>query len=242
MLRRSIIDAVVLGVASAALSGCGDAPQTATTVAEPSAHAAGSSWQTQIAAVRDGQSDAIRVTEEEVSGSQLQQLNSGCEHLTTLIIEAGSAGVGDVAVIAHLAHLRQLRLPGQVNDTGIEAITACRELELLNLPRSVITDHACKQIARLDQLMLLRFGSPHVTDEGIRAIAKLPRLRFLHLLDVPISDAALDDVASMTTLESFYLDGGRVSDEGLRRLIMKRPDLHVHLDQTHVPGDPNANH
>jgi hypothetical protein len=44
----------------------------------------------------------------------------------------------------------------------------------------------------------------------------------------------------LKTLESFYLDGGHASDEGLRRLIAKRPDLHMHLDQTHLPGDPNA--
>jgi hypothetical protein len=88
--------------------------------------------------------------------------------------------------------------------------------------------------------MLLRFGSPHVTDEGIRSVARLPRLRFLHLLDVPITDAALDHIATIKTLESFYLDGGHASDDGLRRLIAQRPALHVHLDQTHMPGDPNA--
>jgi hypothetical protein len=222
------------------LSGCDAAPQTATTSAEaPSAPAAESSWLAQVLAVREGRSDSIRTDVEEITPSQLQQLGDGCESLTTLMIDTGVVG-DDLAVLRHLPKLRQLKLPGAVDDNGIESIFRCRELELLNLPRGVFTDRSCEMLAQLDELMLLRFGSPNVSDAGIKAVARLSRLRFLHLLDVPISDAAIDDVASMKTLESFYLDGGQVSDEGLLRLIAKRPDLHVHLDQTHLPGDPNA--
>jgi hypothetical protein len=157
----------------------------------PSAPATESSWQAQVVAVREGRSDTIRTADEEITPSQFRQLGDGCESLTTLMIDAGTVGHGDLVVLSHLPKLRQLNLPGLVDDAGIESICRCGELELLNLSDGVFTDRGCEKIAQLDQLMLLRFGSPHVSDEGIRSIAKLPRLRFLHLLDVPISDAAL---------------------------------------------------
>ncbi len=242
MTPRWLRVAVFVAAVTVFLSGCDAEPQTATRSAEASsAPAVESSWPAQIAAVREGRSDSIRTDDEAITPLQFQQLSDGCESLTTLMIDAGSVG-DDLAVLLRLPKLRQLKLPGAVDDAGIASIGQCRELELLNLPGGVFTDRGCETIAKLDELMLLRFSSPHVTDAGIKAIARLPRLRFLHLLDVPISDAALDDVASMKTLESFYLDGGEVSDEGLLRLIAKRPDLHVHLDQTHLPGDPNADH
>lgn len=228
--------------AASLLAGCGvnepDVTPPETTAAASVETVA--TWESQFTAVRAGRSDAVRLGEVEVTPAQLQQLGEGCEGLTTLIIDRGSAGEGSLGVLSRLPKLRQLKLPGQVSDAGIKAVSGCRELEILNLPGGVFTDRGCERIARLDQLMLLRFGSPHVTDEGIRAIAEMPRLRFLHLLDVPITDAGLEHVASIETLESFYLDGGRASDDGLRRLIANRPDLHVHLDQTHIPGDPSA--
>jgi hypothetical protein len=68
----------------------------------------------------------------------------------------------------------------------------------------------------------------------------MPALRFLHLIDVPVTDAGIAHLQSMSRLESFYLDGGRCTDDGLRALLRALPDLHFHLDQLHLPGDPKA--
>ncbi len=239
-MRRLLLSAPFF--AAVLFTGCGiDEPDvTLSGSTAPVSAVSGGSWESQIAAVRAGQSDAIRLDEHGITPEQFQQLGQGCESLTTLLIDNGEIGDTELSVLSRLPKLRQLKLPGSVGDVGLEAISDCRGLELLNLPGGDFSDRGCAQLAQLDQLMLLRFGSPHVTDDGIRSLTRLPGLRFLHLLDVPITDAALDHIASIKTLESFYLDGGRVSDDGLRRLIVQRPDLHVHLDQTHIPGDPNA--
>jgi hypothetical protein len=223
------------------LAGCGEEPGASAPQAAPAAVATSEPlWDAQLAAVREGRSDEIHVSSAALSSEQFREIGDRCEAVRTLLLDHASIGNADLDVLAKLPKLRRLKLPFAVDDSGIDEIAGCRELENLNLPAGVFTDSGCSRIAELDRLILLRFGSPNVTDEGVRALAKLPHLRFLHLLDVPITDACLDDIASIDTLESFYLDGGRTTGAGLRKLLAERPDLHVHLDQLHLPDDPNA--
>jgi len=93
----------------------------------------------------------------------------------------------------------------------------------------------------LNELVLLRIGSPNLSDFSIETVAKMTSLKFLHLIDVPITDAGLKHLYGMEHLESFYLDGGRVTEDGLTALLEAMPKLHFHRDQQHLPNDPRAN-
>ena len=220
------------------LLGC-DAPREVAPASPPVEEA---SWAEQIAAVRAGQSDTIRLAERAVTPEQFQELRTDCGGLRTLVLDAKTVSTLDLSALAATPHLRWLKLPGAVMDAGAEQIADCRELEILNLPDSVITNAGVERLATLDRLTLLRFGSPNVTDAGIAALPSLPRLRFLHLIDVPLTDAALPDIAAIRTLESFYLDGGQTTDAGLQNLLKTRPNLHFHKDQQHLPHDPQRDH
>lgn len=219
----------------ALLFGCREskAPPSAT------AGAAEAGWYAQLAAVRNGRSDEIRLTDEPVTAARFRDL-VGCERLTTLVLDRADLRDEDLAPLRSLPKLRWLKLPARVGDHGATTIAECRSLEILNLPAATFTDTGLASLATLERLSLLRFGSPNVTDEGLKPLSGLPKLRFLHLLDVPITDAGLEHVAAIETLESFYLDGGHTTDPGLRELLAARPDLHFHKDQRHLPGDPNA--
>jgi hypothetical protein len=222
-------------VSLAFLAGCSEAPAPGV----PPLPAAEANWDAQVAAVREGRSDEIRVSESVVAAGQFRELATGCDGLATLVLDRADLSDGDLAPLAALPKLRWLKLPSAVGDDGAATIAGCRSLELLNLPAAVLTDAGLAQLATLDRLTLLRFGSPNVTDEGLKSLRGL-RLRSLHLIGVPITDAGLESVAAIPTLESFYLDGGNTTDAGLRKLIERRPDLHFHKDQLHLPGDPNA--
>ncbi|MDQ3329044.1 MAG: hypothetical protein M3552_00085 [Planctomycetota bacterium] len=235
---------VAFGIGVSLIVGCADdEPVSATVKASPSVGSdSEASWQTQIAAARNGRSDSIRVTLSNVTSQEFRELGDGCDGLTTLVIERGSIANADLTALSRLPKLRWLKLPVTVDDAGVELIAACRQIQILNLPNAKFSDRACLRLADLDRLTLLRFGSPNVTDRGLESLAKLPRLRFLHLLEVSITDSGLGHIGSIETLESFYLDGGRTTDDGLSRLLTRRPDLHFHLNETHLPGDPNAHH
>jgi hypothetical protein len=198
------------------------------------------SWNEQIAAVRAGLSDEIRISDELITAEHFDELKRGCDSLATLLIDQAELADTDLAVLSALPRLRWLKLPTPVGDEGAFAIARCTTLERLNLPLARFSDAGLSAVASLEGLTLLRFGSPNVTDEGLQELRYLPRLKFLHLLGVPITDAGLPHIASIETLQSFYLDGGRTTDAGLRKLLADRPDLHFHKDQRHLPGDPQA--
>jgi hypothetical protein len=225
------------------LIGCGTSAAPESVAApEPAAAVAPAElgWDAQLAAVRAGRSDEIRLADELVTAARFRDLATGCEGLTTLLLDRADLRDEDLVVLRSLPKLRRLRLPAPVGDDGAAIIAECRALEILNLPSASFTDSGLAKLATLEHLFLLRFGSPNVTDEGLEPLTELPKLRFLHLLDVPITDAGLKHVAAIETLESFYLDGGRTTDTGLRDLLAARPDIHFHKDQHHLPGDPNA--
>lgn len=197
-------------------------------------------WSAQVAAVRAGETVAIRVRESTVTANDLAELSEGCGRLRVLEIDDCSAEDAQLEVIRRLPQLQTLKLGADVGDAGVQHLAAARNLTTLNLPRARFTDEGLRQIAALPELQLLRFHSPHVTDAGLAHVAGIQSLRFLHLIDVPITDAGLPHLYGMTQLESFYLDGGRCSDAALGELLRALPQLHFHRDQLHLPEDPRA--
>lgn len=218
------------------LAGCSeDRPDTSSVAVTEEA-----SWNDQLADVRSGLSASIRISVATVSSEQFRELGTGCEQLTTLVLDRAAVTDDDLKVLASLPQLSWLKLPSPVGDPGAKLIAQSSRLRFLNLPGGVFSDRGLAELARLERLQLLRFGSPNVTDAGLRELTRLPGLRFLHLIDVPITDAGLKHIAAIEKLESFYLDGGGPTDAGLNQLLVERPELHFHRDQQHLPGDPNA--
>ena len=143
--------------------------------------------------------------------------------------------------MGQLPNLKRLRIEGcQVDDSAVQSICGLQQLETLNLPTGIFGDEALASIAKLPKLQLLRFGSPHITDAGLSPLVDAPALRFLHFIHVPISDVGLGAFHGMSQLESFYIDGGRETEDGIRKLLNSNPGLHFHRDQLHLPDDPNA--
>jgi len=222
-----------------ALPGCdaGTPPpisvSTTATVTEPA-------WSEQLAGVRAGRSRQIAVSQAPVTSAQFAELADGCTNLEVLDLDSVEITAADLAVLARLPNLKRIKLGAPIDDAGLAQLTGATALISLNLPSATFTDRGLEHLANLPHLELLRFRSPHVTDDGLKHIAALPALRFLHLIDVPVTDAGIAHLNSMSKLESFYLDGGRCTDDGLRSLLKALPNLHFHLDQLHLPGDPRA--
>jgi hypothetical protein len=193
-----------------------------------------------LAEVRAGRSKRIVVAQAPVTAAEFAQLTDGCTALEILDLERVEITAEALAVIPRLPRLKRIKLGGEVDDAGLEHLIRAMELTAVNLPSGEFTDRGLELLAKLPHLELLRFHSPNVTDDGLRQIAAMPALRFLHLIDVPVTDAGIAHLHSLSRLESFYLDGGQCTDQGLQALLAALPELHFHLDQLHLPGDPQA--
>lgn len=170
------------------------------------------SFREQLQEVLSGRRDAIEVTERTVSPAELQHLASATQ-------------------------LQKLRLDQTpVDDSTAALLGALPDLQFVNLPQAEITDAGLVELAKLPQLTQLRIGSPHLTDAAFAPLRGNESLRFLHILETPLTDASLDDIAEINSLESFYVDQTQITESGLAKLIERRPQLHVHFDDGHLPG------
>jgi len=194
-------------------------------------------WAEQIQAVRRGQSDTIEVTQAAVTDNMAENL-SDLTTLRKLSLDQSKLSAASLAQLQAMTKLEHLKLKGNIGDAEIEQIARAKSLRFLNLPQASFTDDALAKLSTLPRLELLRFGSPGVTDAGMQSLPSFPSLRFLHIIDSPITNAGLEPIGDSPQLESFYLDGSQATEEGLGALVLKRRDLHIHINQQHHDRDP----
>jgi len=230
------LERLVFGIAmGAALMGSGCSEQVSPKDAAASTPQAG--WKEQVEAVRTGAKSTISVPAP-ITDSDWKELQSGCEALEALELDAGPPKGADFSLLAGLPKLRRLKFGGELSDSQATALGALPAVAELIVWSDSLSDAGVASICRLP-LVQLRLRAPLVTDESMNGIGNLKQLRFLHLIDVPITDAALPALARLETLESLYLDRAKCTDEGLSALLKQRPDIHFHRDQTHLRDDPN---
>jgi len=193
----------------------------------------------QLERVKAGESTEIILESTPVTAEEFRQLEGIAGQLTRLDLDTVTLNSDNLPLLASFSQLDRLKLGAPVEDVAMAQIGQLQSLRILNLPQGQFTNTGLKQLAGLPNLELLRISSPHVTNSGLSVVKNLPALRFLHLIDLPITDEGLKHLHAVKTLESFYLDGGKTTDDGLRALMQARPDLHLHKDQLHLPGDPH---
>ena len=82
-----------------------------------------------------------------------------------------------------------------------------------------LTDASLKEVAKMNQLTLLRLHFAQITDAGLKEVAKLQKLKTLDLYATQISDTGLKEVAKMKQLEWLGLNQcGKITDAGLKEV------------------------
>ena len=194
---------------------------------------------TQVALIRQGETDAIFVETESVSDGDLSSLE-GLGGLRTLILDGGRISDEGAKHLSRLTRIQHLRLRlSPVSDIGLAHIAKMIDLRILNLPHGEFTNHGIRELVRLTELHQLRLGSDKAGANVCDALSEIPSLRALHLIGIPIDDAGLLKLGSIAKLESLYIDDSKVTDSGAEALFEIRPDLHVHFNQKHHDLDPS---
>ena len=118
-----------------------------------------------------------------------------------LMFPAEDVGGRRLAPISDLTKLRVLRLIGcRGTDEALEHIRSLRNIELLELDHSDLTDRGMEHVGSMTSITALRIGGTKVTDEGFTHIAKLTNLQYLEADYVDVSDAALQSLSSLKHL------------------------------------------
>ena len=241
LLIRCGSTAILLMAAMAA--GCGgSASDHVSQISEKETARTEPSFFAQADAVRQGDSDEIRLETKAISDDDLMAIEA-LSGLRTLILDhsdnrIGDEGSGRLARLPALGHLR-IR-GGSIGDVGVRSLASAASLRILNLPQSRISDAGLAELGKLPALEQIRLGSPKITDAGVVALKSFPALKRVHLIGPAITDAALKTFQEMPRLESLYLDQVEVSDAAYNALFQARPDLHVHINQKHHDRDPQG--
>jgi len=75
----------------------------------------------------------------------------------------------------------------------------------------------------------VHINNPAFPDEGLALLRRLSALKAVHLFGPRFSDASLDYLAEIPDLQYVDLQDTAVTDDGIARLKVRRPDLTVML-------------
>lgn len=160
-------------------------------------------------------------------------------HITSVLIDSSGITEKGLNPLTSMDKLIQLRIRTRISDAAIPFIMKMTRLQFLNLPQADFTDEGIQTLSSHHKLELLRIGGKRLSNESLKSIATMPSLSFLHLIGVPVDDKGLPALYPMQQLQSLYLDDTDVTDEGLVKLLENLPQLHLHIDQSHIDRDPN---
>jgi len=137
------------------------------------------------------------------------------EHLALKSTAITNAAMGTLAKFGNLTHLH---LPRQINDQGVEALSASKSLLELDLSYSSITDGGLAFIKDMPQLQILYINDTAVTDAGLAQLGGHPSLRVLFLNGTKITDKGLDHLAQVEKLVHLELRDTPATEIGSARL------------------------
>lgn len=114
----------------------------------------------------------------------------------------------------------------QVNDDTLESMRGLKQLQILRLYITGITNAGLKKLTGFDQLRKLEvYGnclftshrSP-LTEQGLGAVSRLRSLEWLNLSESVSSDAGLEKLTALKQLRALDLRGTEITDAGLQKI------------------------
>jgi uncharacterized membrane protein len=125
--------------------------------------------------------------------------------------------------------------PGDpVSDAQLGSVQmAAGEIVDLDLRSSNIGDLSFSSLGHFPQLKRLQLSNNVLTDAVMQDISALVNLEYLNLYgNIAITDASIDALAGMENIKNLYLWGTGVSESGISRLSLLRPDLQIDAGQS----------
>lgn len=129
-----------------------------------------------------------------------------------------------IAALGELSTVEYLAIVGpEAPDDALAGLPALRDLRILSLRDTRISDAALQHLRELPELEWVELGHTDnqgtgIQGDGLKHLQTLPKLQYLFLTRTDVDDAALAHVSNMKGLVSLGLDFNKISDRGLKHL------------------------
>ena len=124
-----------------------------------------------------------------------------------------------------------------VSDDGLKALVPLKNLAVLDLSTSKVTDAGMKDVASHKNLISLKLGRTEVSDAGLKELAPLSKLYLLDLTSTQVSDAGMKDLARLKSLSSLTLGRTNLTAAGLKGLSGLKNLTMLNLHNTKITDD-----
>lgn len=105
-----------------------------------------------------------------------------------------------------------------IRDQDVDRLRHLRQLQLLNLSHTSITDRSGQTLSGLASLRYLYLNYTDISDDLLAALTPLHQLELLSIKNTRITDRGMGYVREMSRLAYLDVSGTRVTDEGLGKL------------------------
>lgn len=139
-----------------------------------------------------------------------------------------AAACTDVGFLAlkQLPHLRKLTLgKSAMSVPAVAAIAQCKELRVLYVPNSGLTDSELAALKKLAFLEALDVSDNPLSDRAATAIKTMDRLQILYLNKTGLTDKGLADLKALDGLRALYVIGTKVTGEAAEKFADEMPNL-----------------
>lgn len=126
--------------------------------------------------------------------------------------------------------VRRLELSGTaVTSAGLAHLKGLKELEVLNVCLTAVSDDGFEHLARLVRMKRMVVCSSKVTGSGFKHLAGMTQLESINLHSSPASDAGLEAIGKLTGLRRLEIVHTNVTDAGLKHVgnLTRLRQLHV---------------
>ncbi len=129
--------------------------------------------------------------------------------------------------LKHLKDLRELHIlrlsESAVTNDGLTELKSVKGLRTLLLGRTQISDAGLKHVEGMSQLEELYLDQTGVTDDGLKHLKGLKNLTILSLDDTQITDAGLDELQKLPSLDTVCLLRTKVTRQGQNKFKQALP-------------------
>jgi hypothetical protein len=124
-------------------------------------------------------------------------------------------------------------------DERVTLLADFRELELLDLSGTAVTDKGLGVFARTPRLSALGLASTSVTGKGLQALRQLPTLDTIDLRNSPLDKEGINALSQLPSLRILMIGGEKIENDVVELIPKKLPRLRI-LRLQESNADDNA--
>jgi len=153
-----------------------------------------------------------------------------CVHFS-LEWEQDTGYMRELSCLSRFPNLKSVSFAcSNLNDEGVAHVSDCREIEILNLQETEITNEGITYLKKLKKLKYLRLKENYqLTNACISALIAVEQLEDLQIHGTSVTEEGLSKLVVLKNLKDLTIDvrENNYTFEGLLKISKEIPDCHI---------------